>query len=404
MNYNKRTTALWAAGILSVAAVAQADEKATALLTDLSATTISGYVDTSAQWNFGTGNANNPPYAFGGGSKADGFNLNVVDLAIDKPQDESPWASGYHVELWFGPDADSLGTQSFFGNSSTASQGDLAVRQAYVALRTPIGNGIDWKVGVFDTIIGYETSTGPNNPNYTHSYGYTIEPTTHTGIQGTYKINDQFTLTAAVADSYSSPINSRAVSPYTPNSPNESLKTYMGTLAFTAPTNWGWVSGSTLTAGFINGFAANNGEGNPVRQTSFYAGGTLSTPITALKLGASVDYLDHHDSIDDEGDGTVWAWAVYAAYQATEKLALNLRGEYVDNRSEIFDVSNEGFDNNKIWALTATAQYDLWKNVISRIEFRWDHVEHGQAFGGTTAGDPTRANAYMLAANIVYKF
>ncbi len=61
---------------------------------------------------------------------------------------------------------------------------------------------------------------------------------------------------------------------------------------------------------------------------------------------------------------------------------------------------------NSIYAVTATAQYDLWKNVLSRIEFRWDHVEHGNAFGGvdSVTGGPDRANAYMLAANVIYKF
>ena len=40
----------------------------------------------------------------GGINKADGFNLNAVDIALDKPKDESPWAAGYHVELMIGPD------------------------------------------------------------------------------------------------------------------------------------------------------------------------------------------------------------------------------------------------------------------------------------------------------------
>ena len=34
----------------------------------------------------------------------------------------------------------------------------------------------------------------------------------------------------------------------------------------------------------------------------------------------------------------------------------------------------------------------LWANVLSRVEFRWDHVEHGTAFDNTTlysvAGNP----------------
>ena len=40
-------------------------------MTALSATTISGYVDTSAVWNPGTGNANPAPYSFNAGNRTD---------------------------------------------------------------------------------------------------------------------------------------------------------------------------------------------------------------------------------------------------------------------------------------------------------------------------------------------
>jgi len=57
-------------------------------------------------------------------------------------------------------------------------------------------------------------------------------------------------------------------------------------------------------------------------------------------------------------------------------------------------------------------QYDLWANVISRIEFRWDHSADGTAhFGGAapfSAAVPgsgaTKRNEVMIAANVIYKF
>jgi hypothetical protein len=107
MKLNRWTAALAAAGIVTVPSLLHAQTNT--VLTALSSTTLSGYVDTSAQWNPGTGNANPPPYAFGTG-KADGFNLNVVQLSLDKPLDESQWAAGYHVDLWLGPNAKFLGT------------------------------------------------------------------------------------------------------------------------------------------------------------------------------------------------------------------------------------------------------------------------------------------------------
>src|SRR5512136_1754070 len=118
MKFNKWTVALAALGVVSLASAAKAEEQASPVMTALAATTISGYVDTSAQWNFGTGNANNPPYRFGGADKADGFNLDVIQLRIDKPLDEQDWAAGYRADLWFGPDANTLGTQSSGVNTS----------------------------------------------------------------------------------------------------------------------------------------------------------------------------------------------------------------------------------------------------------------------------------------------
>src|ERR1041385_3569404 len=111
MKFDKWTIGLAAVGVVSLASAAKAEEKASSVMTALSATTLSGYVDTSAQWNFGTGNRL-PDYKFGGSGKADGVNLDVVQLRLEKPLDEAEWAAGYRVDLWAGPDANTLNTQS----------------------------------------------------------------------------------------------------------------------------------------------------------------------------------------------------------------------------------------------------------------------------------------------------
>lgn len=380
MKFNKWTLGLAAVGVVSLASAAKADEK-NAIQTALSSTTISGYVDTSVVWNPGSGNGAVAPVAFMGPHKADGFNLNVVQLSLSKPLDESEWASGYKVDLWFGPDANSLGSQSI--NSSGA--GDLAIRQAYVALRTPVGNGIDWKIGVFDTVVGYETLESGNNPNYTHSYGFTIEPTTHTGLLGTYRINDVFSVSAGIANTFGPSIDERGHGPYkggVVNGPTtaESYKTYMGSIALTAPDDWGWAAGSTLYAGIINGF--NSGAADT--QTSFYAGLTLNTPVSGLKVGLAYDWLNAHN-YDSDSD-SIWTIGAYASYQATEKLSFHGRAEYLNGEAQPDDV--------ELYALTGTVQYDLWQNVITRLEIRWDHCSSGPndngVFGGNTlAGSAT---------------
>jgi len=50
-------------------------------------------------------------------------------------------------------------------------------------------------------------------------------------------------------------------------------------------------------------------------------------------------------------------------------------------------------------------EYELWANVVSRLELRWDHsLNDNHTFGGSVAGAPSLDNSWLLAANIVYKF
>src|SRR5260370_23814659 len=188
MKCTRSLLALAGAGLLSLPAITQAEEKPSSVMTALASTTLSGYVDTSAHWNPGTGNANPAPYAFNAG-KADGFNLNSVVLQIQKPLDETPWAAGYTAMLMFGPDAPGV----------TGAAGEY-VREAHVDLSVPIGNGLQFQVGRFGNIIGYETTTSWSNPNYTHSYAWSIQPTEHTGILATYKFWDMLTAQFGVAN------------------------------------------------------------------------------------------------------------------------------------------------------------------------------------------------------------
>jgi hypothetical protein len=431
MKFNKWTLGLAAIGAVSLTSAARADDVTNSLMTAVASTTISGYVDTSINWTPGTGNAFVPAYAYNQSTKADGFNLNSIRVTIAKAEDETEWASGYQVDLFGGPDSGLLGT--------TGGGFGLNIGQAFVTLRTPIGTGIDWKLGMWDTIIGYESTEVVNDPNFTRSYGYTIEPTTHTGLNGTYKITDSLSTTLGIANTAQPAfVNNRASAPG--GSMAESYKTYMGALSFTAPTNWGAESGSSIYVGFINGFDGNNVPGS-VSQ-NLYLGTTINTPMTELKVGASYDYfmLKAAEVTPAFGVPAVtareqWADAIdfYATYQATDKLSFNTRVEYfwqslgntaTGSGAGPVGTPAAGGNADKIFAVTETIEYDLWKNVMSRLELRWDHqagsptgpqvpgnytgVFGGYAQGG--AGAPpngvsgSKFNNYQVIANIIYKF
>src|ERR1039458_10604209 len=87
-------------------------------------------------------------------------------------------------------------------------------------------------------------------PNFTRSYGHSIEPQTHTGILTSYRFCDAFSASVGVADTIGPSINSRAFPTPIPvlglatlplgGNQAESYKTYMGSLALTAPDSWGF--------------------------------------------------------------------------------------------------------------------------------------------------------------------
>jgi hypothetical protein len=264
-----------------------------------------------------------------------------------------------------------------------------------------LGNGLDLKLGTFTEILGYEVYEAGNNPNYTRSYGYEIEPTQLTGALATYQFSPAISAQGGIADTWSAGINSRSNPPKA-----ESFKTYMGGVTLTAPESLGFLSGSTLLGGIINGYdTVSQGV-----KTSWYVGGNFKTPLKCLTVGLAYDYVNLANNLTTDpttglpvphNSGYQNAASAYLLWRVAEKLSLNTRAEYMSQSSylAIPGMPSEAF------ALTETLQYDLWKNVISRLEFRWDHSLNGnEAYGGETAGAPSAENAFLVAANIIYKF
>jgi hypothetical protein len=423
MNMSKWTRVLLSAGLISAPALARADEapKPNSVLTSLSATTLSGYVDTSAIWNMGTGNANMPGRVYDGPNMMDGFNLNVVSLTLDKPlEDTTRWTAGYHVQMLMGPWAASRGT----GLVASSGVTDFAFNEAYVNLLVPVGNGLELHMGQFGTFNGYEAFDSYKNPNFSRSYGFYIESSAHTGLAGTYKVTDALTLQAGIGNQAGFNNQVDAKNSY------ESKKAYLVMASLTAPESFGFMKGATLSAGYTAGGAFNaatpnvSGSGLPAGQTAnynqrnLYVGGTTPLPITGLSLGMAYD-LTMSSAFQNSYAN---ALGTYLMWQVTEKLKSNSRLDFGwgSNGALGGPTPNNGTfgyisagSANQLMSLTQTLDYSLWKNVVSRVEFRWDHcLTADHPFGGTvaldsstgTAGNGSKANAETLTLNIIYLF
>lgn len=374
MQLNKWTIALAASGAVSYAALAEEHPISSAI----TSTTLSGYVDTSAIWNFGTGQTQATRAANTGPNRQDGFNLNAVKIALEKPLDEGTWSAGYKVETIFGPD--SVNLPGFLAPN-------IALKQAYVAVRAPVGNGIDFKVGHYDPIVGYEVFDSYANPNFSRSFGYSLEPLGHTGILASYQFNEVFGASAGIANSgaFSGDLNGSALVAGNVAGRAESIKTYMLGVVAKAPESTGWLAGSSLYAGVIDG-------GNRFGRDAVlvYIGGTMATPWKELTVGGSYDTILNAGG----GRGYANAFAAYISYQVTEKLKLNGRAEYANSSFGYFT----GSARDKVIGGTITADYALWANVVTRLEFRWDHAANGNPIFGDQKND------LSVAANLIYKF
>ncbi|MCW5559200.1 MAG: outer membrane beta-barrel protein [Verrucomicrobiae bacterium] len=414
MKFDKWTVGLAAAGVVSLGSAAVADESPVTTL--LSGTTISGYVDTSAIYKPGVQAAANR-FVSTAPSTWNGFNFNVAALSIAKPLDEDQWSAGYGADLWFGPQA--VGLPGAFGANGIAGD-NFGVKQAYVSLRAPIGNGLDFKIGQIDTIIGYEVLDSYANPTYSRSFGFNIEPFSHTGITATYQVTEWLSVVGGIADSAFNGTNQKTTyyngGGKVGNSGNGTL-TYMGAVSLKAPDSWGTLAGSSLYAGIVD-----NGQLGP-NSINYYVGLSVPTPIEQVTLGAAWDYYDAGDS------SYATALAGYISWQIGEKLKLNTRVEWAKSDGNPWALGpgygdpllapaygyTEGsvYDGRtELFAVTAALDYSLWANVITRIEVIWDHDLTGSKLFSSeyigTAPDGEivngRNNSVTLAANIIYKF
>src|SRR5205814_690028 len=113
----------------------------------------------------------------------------------------------------------------------------------------------------------------------------------------------------------------------------ESYKAYMASLQITEPDSLGALAVSTFYGGIVNGY--NNsvrGTGAGLPTMNSYVGATLATPIKELRVGIAWDRLDvdtQSGTAAGEVSTDAWSLAGYVSYQATEKLSLHGRFEYV---------------------------------------------------------------------------
>jgi len=365
----------------------QAQDAAEAAPALAASATLSGYVSTGYRWGPGTGNF---AYGLSGTtSRANAFSLDVVALSLHRPMENWILDSGYRVDLWLGPDASDLDT----GSSTSSAE----LRQAYLDLRFPLVNPItagettslDLRIGTFNSIVGFESPDHNANAQYTRSWGYTIQPTVHTGllaffpgtgrpgVDALYEWDSRYQIALGVANTTDPRINGTPV--------NADRKTLLAGFMWELPEALGLLGGSRFSLGYVNGRARTGND--PIQNLSLGLGLLPNSEKWNLSLT--------HDSRILPGAGNDDSvFGLYVGHTLSDDLSLSVRAEIYQEGAKLYS-DESAAEQTDGQGLTLTLNYKIWENVKSRLEYRWDNTD--EPVNG-------RHNNQGFLLNLIYEF
>jgi hypothetical protein len=435
--------------------------------------TLSGYVDTSYTYQFaGTGEyASNTPYPTNPGSgpanvhaqlhafdqSNNTFNINAVKIALEKAlPDKNEWAAGFRIDTIYGEDAKYLADAGINGGprafNSNLNNSGLALEQALVKFRIPIGNGLDIYAGKFVTFLGYEVIESPANLNFSRGLLFTnLIPLTGTGVYADYKFNDTVEAKLGIVDGWNnSTSGSVGANPSTgvpgtggsalgngnaDNDTNSFGKAITGQVVVNAPGK-----NASITQSFIyspEGEPSQVGANGVNSATAMVDNGPLVVydiwgnwnptfvKDSALLLGFNVDFgydgasgFPNPPSTNSaigattprSDSNTFWGIALYTQYKFTKVFSLAGRLEYIHSDASAHPIFGVGtvpnsngpagvsFQDQDDYSATITASFNMWDNLLTRVEYRFDDI------GGSTTGDGHTSLQHEISLNAVYSF
>jgi len=396
---------------------------------------LSGYIDSGYSYNFTGSGGGRTDYSqvngrFGSDTAQRGdFNLYAAKIAIEKAlTSENKAQAGFRTDIMLGEDASYFVNRSAGQTSNTNNNSNsLFLEQAYVEIRAPVGNGWDFKVGKFVSILGYEVMERPANMNTTFGLLFNVMPLYYTGVLSSYKFDDYLDGKLGVVNGSNSDNN-------TTTNPNAGDGVaLLAALNVTAPGgNANWSNNFQYSTGNDNNTSVNS------TQTSNFTSSAETASVSAYtviyntwgnwapkfaddKLLLAFNALLGNTSGSGAGGGengnqnvnSCWYGAgAYAKYQFNDWFSLCSRGEYLGSNN-CYAFGNQGetstswnhVTGSNLWEYTLTAGFNVIDNLLIRAEYRmdWGSNIYGTA-DGYQNGSPSGGPVYYAGAEVVYSF
>jgi len=343
---------------------------------------------------------------------------------------ENKAQAGFRTDVMIGEDANYLINRSTSYNTTNDQQDSnaLFLEQAYVSIRAPVGNGWDFKVGKFVSILGYEVIERPANMNVTYGLLWQQMPLYYTGVLSSYKFDDYLDAKLGV-------VNGSQTDNNTTTSGGGDGCAVLAALNVTAPggnANWSnnfqySSNNDNNTWQGTNASSTSSGEENYSSGTGYvfiynswgnwapkFANDKLLFAFNALLGTASTNGTSYGAPVDPSQPGTTWFGAgAYAKYQFNDWFSLASRGEYLggNNDEKINETAaRPTTPTMSLWEYTFTAGFNVIDNLLIRAEYRldWgnDSVSSGQQSVGRTPSSSSSSSgpAHYAGAEVVYSF
>jgi hypothetical protein len=333
---------------------------------DLSAVQMSGFVDVYYSHNF-----NDPDSQLNTGSNFDfhdsAFSLSLAEIVFQKPA--SP--VGFRLDLNFGDTADWVHCAALSCNSTLSPEEKYRnVQQAYI---TWSDQNLTLDVGKMVTHLGAEVIESKDNWNYTRGllFAWAI-PYYHSGARLKFAVSDHLALTGFVYNGWNNVTE------------NSEQKVYGAQIALTP---------SSSVPILLNWLGPEDGLGGTDRD--------VYEAIITFNVNDNVALMaDYNYGRQDSVAGDAQSYSGVALYGRWKKdpCAFALRYEHTDDDDNLMYGTGT---SPKVQEVTATAEHVVGKDLLVRLEYRYDRSDE-EIFEdeGLKAADTQS----RVTAGLVYSF
>ena len=340
---------------------------------------IYGFIENSYTYNFAGANKSNFGRVFD--QQSNQFLMNQLDLTVERVVNvtKDKWDIGGRMEWIYGADSRFIHSNGLFDHETDEYQVDL--NQAYLDVAVPVGNGLRVRVGKIVTLLGYETINPTSNPFYSHSYlfGFAI-PFTHTGVMGTYQINDNWLVEGGIFRGWEQSIDDN----------NGSISYHL---------KLGYTSTDKKLSGIVQAVTGPEAmDDNEDYRTVFDF--QLSYAFTdKFTLAANADFGWESSAAPDGGTAYWYGIANYASYVLNDTCMLNGRAEWFrDEEGVRIGVAGNYYEVTLGTTITPFPNDRTLKNLVIRPEFRADFS------GEPVFNDHGDHEMYTAAVDVIFKF